>query len=281
MCLSCADGGRRCRDPRRIRKLTMADLSPEIDEQHPEVDWAQNGAEDSLRSLWEQQPPPVVAEAVAVIAETREIERRTTDDVAASLPAGTRPHGLEFRMKSPASLARKIADRAMSGVVSHSAPQQLREISDKLTDILRYTALAVEHDELVPTLLATVESMQARGYRVVSAEHSYVAGNPYKGIHVLVQRDAERPVELQLHSELSQGVKDQNHPDYEVERRQDAPYRTRRQAAHRMVKRSAQVAPPEGLDALDEIGNCPLQVKRYPNRYGLADNEKEEVGSDG
>jgi ferredoxin-NADP reductase len=53
---------------------------------------------------------------------------------------------------------------------------------------------------------------------VVSAEHSYVAGNAYKGIHVLVHHGDERPHKIYFHSELSQAVKDQNHVNYEVER---------------------------------------------------------------
>ncbi|WP_258371415.1 hypothetical protein [Curtobacterium sp. MCLR17_044] len=211
-----------------------------------------------------------------MLAETRAAEQHTTADVVDAIPAGARPHGLEFRMKSPASLARKIRSRATTTAAAQNAGG-LQSVSDKLTDLLRYTAVTPRHDDLPGTANTTIAALRARGYTVVSAEHSYVAGNAYKGIHVLVQHGDERPVEIQFHSELSQAVKDQNHVDYEIERDRKTPYSERKAAHERMTGRSNEIPTPAGLGELPSIGGRPLTEKTYPNPYSVAHNETEET----
>jgi len=277
MCQSCAEGGRRCRDRRRLQELTNADLAPQQADQLPEVDWAAHGPEDGAEAVWRDYASAIATETIAVLAEVRAVEGRTTGDVVAAIPAGARPHGLEFRMKSPASLARKLRQRATVSGAARDA-SGLQATSDKLTDLLRYTAVTERHDDLPGTVRSTISGLQQRGYTVVSAEQSYVDGNAYKGIHVLVQQGDERPVEVQFHSELSQGVKDENHVDYELERdRRTSPYEDRAAAHHRMAFRSSGIPTPAGLDSLTEIGGLPLVEKVYPNPYSVAHNENEET----
>lgn len=276
MCQSCAEGGRRCRDRRRLQQLTTADLAPKPADQLPEVDWANNAAQDGAEAVWRDYAPAIATETIAVLAETHTAERHTTADVVDAIPAGARPHGLEFRMKSPASLARKIRSRATTTAAAQNAGG-LQGVSDKLTDLLRYTAVTPQHDDLPATASSTIAALQARGYTVVSAEHSYVAGNVYKGIHVLVQHGDERPVEIQFHSELSQAVKDENHVDYELERNRSVPYADRAAAHERMTARSNEIPVPAGLSDLTTIGGSPLVEKIYPNPYSVAHNETEET----
>jgi hypothetical protein len=209
-----------------------------------------------------------------VIAEARDIEATTTSDVLAALPPDTRPDGLAFRMKSPSSLARKLESKAEAGMVDPNEPQAMQKISDKLTDILRYTAISHEHDDLPSTVRSTVRRLQANGYTVVEADSSYVASNPYKGVHVLLRKGDERPIEVQFHSELSQGVKDENHGDYEIERDLRQSYAERAAARARMVKRSTTIPTPRGLTRIKTIGGVPLIEKPYPNPYKTTDNER-------
>lgn len=276
MCQSCAEGGRRCRDRRRLQQFTAANLAPEPADQLPEVDWADNAAQDGAEVVWRDYAPAIATETIAVLAETRTAERHTTADVVDAIPAGARPHGLEFRMKSPASLARKIRSRATTTAASQNAGG-LQSVSDKVADLLRYTAVTPRHDDVPATASSTVAALQARGYTVVSAEQSYAAGNVYKGIHVLVQYGDERPVEIQFHSELSQAVKDENHVDYELERDRSITYADRAAAHERMTARSNEIPAPAGLGALASIGGIPLVEKIYPNPYSVAHNETEET----
>lgn len=70
-------------------------------------------------------------------------------------------------------------------------------------------------------------------------EHSYVAGNLYKGLHLLAQHPSGRAAELQLHSAESLTVKNANHGDYKIERDEYHHSLGDRAAAYRrMVTRS-------------------------------------------
>ncbi|PPG85010.1 hypothetical protein C5C47_14105, partial [Rathayibacter rathayi] len=137
----------------------------------------------------------------------------------------------------------------------------------------RYTTVSEEHDHLVTDASAILQALSARGYRVVAAESSYAPGNPYRGLHVLVQHADERAVEIQFHSRLSQDVKDRNHVDYEIERLPATPYVERAAAFARMVERSEQVPPPAGLDQLNQLAGAPVVTKTFPSRYRRDENE--------
>lgn len=166
-------------------------------------------------------------------------------------------HGLEFRMKSPQSLARKIADRVQT------RPQlSADEHADRLTDVVRYTAVATEADQVVPTAQHMLATLREQGWEVVEAEHSYVPGNPYKGLHTLVRRGTVT-AELQFHSEASQGVKDRYHVEYEVARDSTQPLERRLEADATMRRVWDEVPTPAGLHDLSELGGVPLAAKTY------------------
>lgn len=279
MCQSCADGGRRCRDARRLKGLATSDLAPEPGDDRPDVAWRDDLAEPAPAALWEAYSPAVAAEAVAVIAEARDVEAATTSDILDALPPGTRAHGLEFRMKSPSSLARKLQTKTGAGVVNPNEPQAVRKVSDRLTDVLRYTAVTADHDQLAGVMTATVTRLQQRGYTVVEAETMYVDGNSYKGVHVLVRKGTGRPMEIQFHSELSQALKDENHVDYEIERDLRRPLAERAAARRRMIDRSRRLPTPPSLRDVACIGDVPLRVKTYRNPYSSTHNEEDGGGA--
>ena len=53
--------------------------------------------------------------------------------------------------------------------------------------------------------------MTARGWTVIEAEQSYLPGNPYKGLHLLVRHEDGQVAELQIQSVRSQQLKDRAH----------------------------------------------------------------------
>lgn len=269
MCRSCAEGGDRCVDRRWLESLSLDDLLPEPAEGQPTVDW---GAEPAPAMLWKMHPAQVASEAVRVIRQARAAEARTTADFLASLPAWVTPHALQFRMKSPSSLARKLQTKAQQNAQTVSEGG-LRAISDKLTDVLRYTALTHTSEKLIESVKSTVAGMLDRGYRVVSAEQSYVTGNVYKGIHLLLQKgEDERPIEIQFHTQLSQAVKDVNHVDYEIARERQTPYAERAAVTAQMEERSASIPVPADISGFHTVGGCEVVTKRYPNPYAKGDN---------
>lgn len=244
-------------------------IAPASEDDRPDVDWAK-GPEPA--ELWEQMPAPAVAEALGTLLDVREEEREVTTTMLRCTPEGVRLHGLEFRMKSPASLARKIMTKATT------KRQSPADAAASITDLVRYTAVSSEHEDLVPTARTMVDALSAQGFRVHEAEHSYVQGNPYKGLHLLVtcpdravegqeQPRAGMVVELQVHSELSQRVKDSIHVDYELERDPDADWSQRAQARARMESAASELPVPPGLEELRTLGGVTVTIKQYPNIY--------------
>jgi ppGpp synthetase/RelA/SpoT-type nucleotidyltranferase len=264
MCQSCAEGGRRCRDRRQLEHLTLDELRPPQDLDRPDVHWPD---EPAPSTLWENYPAAVAGEAVATILEACAEEGPITTNHLASLPPGARMHALEFRVKSPSSLARKIHSRLRRDrVVVGEATA--RDVCGRLTDVVRYTAVYSEHDEIPALARSTVTSLESGGYKLVEAEHSYVDGNPYKGVHLLVASPTGRVFELQIHSELSQRAKDELHVDYELERDMDRSWEERAAARARMDGLSATVPTPGGLSEMSELSGVEVKMKAYPNPYG-------------
>lgn len=268
MCRSCAEGGARCRDVRRLAGLTHSDLLPESVPGRPDVVWSLgHHIEPELAELWEAStrerglPRPVVAEAVGTLADISHEEPAITSAVMSAVPAGARANGLEFRVKSPSSLARKIHDRVKLAARSEH-PRSPAEVASAMTDIVRYTIEAKNHDALVPTAKAAIRRLTGQGFEVVEAEHSYVDGSGYKGLHLLVRSPAGRTFELQIHSSRSQQVKDDVHLIYEDARRLEPGDPGRPVLEARMKSMSNGLPQPPGIDSLRKLGGISVQVRK-------------------
>lgn len=188
--------------------------------------------------------------------------RTFADMKAAAAAAGGVLHGAAFRLKSPGSLARKIVTK-QEAAESRGMQSNPSAIAATITDVTRYTVVATEHDQLVPTATATVAALQARGWRVVEAEQSYLPGNPYKGLHLLVRHADGQIAELQIQSVRSQQLKDRAHLLYEISRGPSRPLGERRAAARENRALYDELPVPAGLDRLHEIGGVTVSEKRY------------------
>lgn len=137
------------------------------------------------------------------------------------------------------------------------------EILQEITDVTRYTTLTTDHNAIVPTAQATVAELGSRGWRVIEAEQSYVSGNSYKGLHLLVQHTGGQIAELQIQSAQSQAIKDNAHMPYEISRDTSRDL-SERLAANRESKQMYDRLPiPQGLNELTDLGDCPVREKRY------------------
>lgn len=200
---------------------------------------------------------------VSSLRYLREVEPEMTIDMLWALPKEARPHGLEFRVKSPSSLARKIETRVELGDYDSTS----YEIAERLTDLVRYTGVCASPDEVVPMARSTLRRLRRRGWEVVEAEHSYVDDNPYKGLHVLV-RDPRSglTIEVQFHSEQSQEVKDRYHVQYEIARDLSRPAAVRNEADDEMRRAWSRVPHPAGIEELTGLCGVPVKPKRYVRR---------------
>lgn len=249
----CRAGVYHCPDQRTLRKTDLSALRPDQSDQAPEVNWFDH---PSTAELYQQYDTKVANATVATLRRTCEAEPEMTRQIIQALPTGSRPHGLEFRVKSPQSLARKIHTRvALRGTSADQA-------ADQLTDVVRYTSVSTQANDLVPTAQQTLATLRDQGWEVVEAEHSYVEGNPYKGVHTLI-RKGSITAELQFHSEQSQAVKDRYHVEYEIARDPSQPWEKRLEAGETMRRVWSQVPTPAGLTELDALGGVPLTPKTY------------------
>ncbi len=259
MCRAEDDGGRRCTDHRQRRATSIEVLRPDPAPDRPDVEWATDPA-STPRRLYADYPAEVAALVVDTVTAAKQQEAAMTADVLAALPEGARMYGLEFRMKSPASLARKLADRVKA------APfVEPERIVEKITDVVRYTAIS-RPEHMVATARAMAAGLSHRGWMVIEAEQSYLDGNQYKGLHMLARHPHGLVAEFQFHTDASQQVKDDTHVDYERARDTSVPATERAALIEKMTTRWAQVPTPPGLAELSELGGCPVTPKNYAPR---------------
>ncbi|GAA4491049.1 hypothetical protein GCM10023094_55260 [Rhodococcus olei] len=259
MCRAEDEGGRRCTDHRRQKAKSIEDLRPDPLPDRPDVDWATDPA-STPRQLYADYPTHVAALVVDTMATAKQQEAAMTADVLAALPADARMHGLAFRMKSPASLARKLGDRVKAAPF---APPE--RIVEKITDVVRYTAIA-RPEQVVHTARTMAARLADRGWTIIEAEQSYLDGNQYKGLHMLDRHPDGLVAEFQFHTDQSQQVKDDTHLDYETARDTSVPATERAALIEKMTARWADVPTPPGLADLTELGGCPVTPKTYAPR---------------
>ena len=259
MCRAEDDGGRRCTDHRQRKSTSIEALRPDPASDRPDVEWATDPA-SSPRRLYTDYPAEVAALVVDTMTAAKQQEAAMTADVLAALPEGARMYGLEFRMKSPASLARKLADRVKAAPFAE--PERIVE---KITDVVRYTAIS-RPEHMVATARAMAAGLSHRGWMVIEAEQSYLDGNQYKGLHLLARHPDGLVAEFQFHTDASQQVKDDTHADYERARDTSVPATERTALIEKMTTRWAQVPTPAGLTQLSELGGCPVTPKNYAPR---------------
>lgn len=258
MCRSKADGGRRCANSIRLEKLGAADLAPST-AGAPSVDWAN----EDLKPLWINHDRAEACTALETVEGAAVSDVRTYSDMgSAAAAAGAQLHGTEFRIKSPGSLARKISTKVEAAEISGKriTPQ---ETATGITDVTRYTVLSEEHDQIVPAARAAVADLEARGWHIIEAEQSYVSGNPYKGLHLLVRHDDGQVAELQVQSTQSQKLKDRAHELYEISRDPNRSWSERQKAVAENKALYDALPAPAGLGTLDKLGAIIVSKKQY------------------
>lgn len=128
--------------------------------------------------------------------------------------AGGKLEGLEFRMKSKASLERKLKDEF------RQHPQlSLEEVaSSDVTDTIRYTAV-FSSGRYRSGIEATRARLEASGASVVKARNYWrESGGGYRGVNTVFQDPSGVRFELQFHTPQSFRIKMSNHKIYEEAR---------------------------------------------------------------
>lgn len=256
-CLVCrgkneVPGGRRC--DTHLKELTEFDLLPDNtpDGAVPQPQWAG----EAPAHLYAQFHKQVANAALNALLKARDEEHAMTTGLFAAIEPAELA-GLEFRLKAPTSLARKIATKAEERQIT---PKQA---AATLEDTIRYTVTTPRAADVIPTLTATVRTLTRDGWTVLKAEHSFVKGNPYKGIHLILAGPGGHKCEVQFHTTAAYTIKERGHADYETYRDIEAPTATRKAAFARSVKRWNNVMTPPGLRKLTILAGVTFDIKDY------------------
>jgi hypothetical protein len=191
------------RPPDREGLPEPADLHAEFSQEH-RIDWGEPIATAS--QIAAEFGAEVTAQSLELIRRLTKHHRHATQQLLDSIQPGDKAHELDRRIKSPASLARKIWK------------YRSIKLPPPIDDVLRFTVVAKGPEMLVESARETVSRLRAKGWEVESAHQSYVDGSRYKGIHAIMHTSGGAQAEVQFHSPESIRVKLQTTSLYHVER---------------------------------------------------------------
>lgn len=143
-------------------------------------------------------------DAKILIDEAKNVEGKITGDlIDTAKQLGLSLAGLEYRIKSQESLARKLRD----------------DPKKKVRDVLRYTALS-SPENLASDTKTFLETMTESGYTVSDIKNTWLESlNPYKGINTNLLSSDGYEFELQFHTPESFDIKNNKlHKLYEEAR---------------------------------------------------------------
>lgn len=203
--------------------------------------------------------------------EANAAAKATRDKAALSEPAitqdmidmagdhGAEMSGLDYRLKSEKSLARKIDDE--KGAFEGGADEAAADMSD----VVRYTMI-FDDKQYTAGVEGVLADLESKGYQT-RVKNYWDDGDPYQGINVAAIHPDGTKFELQFHTPTSQDFKDGvQHLAYEKYRVTDDP-RVRWEAWHGSTRATSQIPKPSQYQRLLGIGQRKSQPYT-PTRSG-------------
>ena len=208
----------------------------------PDLDKMRAAARDKVAE------PLARGKARELINKAKQVEPRVTR-VVQSLAFSRRGKmkGLEYRLKSEESLARKLRDKALASDKDPATAIQAEAAT--IRDALRYTIILAPDQSYGHLFGEISESMKLFNYKADLRKDYWLKGKTYKGINLTFLTDDAPPVgfEVQLHTEASFDTKQLNHHEYEEEREAATTPKRRAELNEIMAERWVPVAVPEGF----------------------------------
>lgn len=143
------------------------------------------------------------AQARELLEKASKVEPQVTEKLqSAAGQSGGEMLGLEHRLKSPDSLARKIEDGTKP---------------EKISDALRYT-MSFPPEQYTQGVQQVRSDLMANGYQENKVANTFGDGNPYQGINNSYEKEGQ-VFELQFHTPETFAIKSgENHKLYEASR---------------------------------------------------------------
>lgn len=177
--------------------------------------------------------------AKEVLAKAAEFEPQLTKALQSIVKDNTGSMaGLEFRLKTEDSLARKIRDKAVAKKIPEEA------YAAEIGDAVRYTAL-YDPVEYVNKAEATLKALESQGHTVIDVENNWARGDAYSGVNAVLQAENGMRWELQFHTEDSLVAKERAHEFYDIVRDPSKPKKDRIDAYSRSTAQWEDVEQPD------------------------------------
>jgi starvation-inducible DNA-binding protein len=179
-------------------------------------------------------------------------EAVTTGMLSIASQNGMEMAGLDYRLKSTASLARKIqADSANEGI-------SVEQAAENISDVQRFTMIADEAN-YVDKLDSVKSELEAQGYDV-RVKNFWKEGDPYQGVNMKLTKDG-KTTELQIHTKESHTIKETKiHPIYEKYREAGTSPDTKRELWGSMVALASTIPKPANYDQLLQFPDLVVQT---------------------
>jgi flagellar motor switch/type III secretory pathway protein FliN len=203
------------------------------------------------------------------IAEIEPAMTREMIDIANT--HGAKMEGLDHRLKSDESLARKVdaeKDTDFGGDATKTA--------QSMSDVVRYT-MTYPEAEYAGNVQATITDMEARGYKA-RVKNYWEMDDPYQGINVALTHPSGIKVELQFHTPRSVKVKETVHGLLD-KFRAEPNARTRFGLWDRMVRVSNQIPVPPPPEQLLSIGDLKSQTFKMREMREMVKQLMQEINN--
>lgn len=165
--------------------------------------------------------------------------------------------GLDFRLKTPESLARKIAKDVAEGKGALTVDQ----VAGKMFDVNRYTMQFAE-ETYSDSAQRVINELEAAGNKVKVNNYWNVADNPYQGINLQVTTPSGAQYELQFHTPTSLAVKEGDlHKIYELSRKETDVAKIA-EYTRQSFEAAAKIPVPKGAGLVELGRQLPAPVKR-------------------
>jgi len=227
------------------------------------------GSAESLPPLVDTAPEQgQSADAVRLAGEVRaravEVEPGMTADMQRVAKAvNGRLEGLEYRVKSTDSLARKIDQDAEK---EHGGDR--KAAAAKVSDAVRYT-MVVDDGNYTDSARAAVTELADAGYTVERVKNFWAPGDPYDGVNIKASKDGV-VVEFQIHTPSSFKTKEKTlHPIYEKYRKEKNDEKRAKLWSDMVRVAARDIRKPAAYGTLLGIESLPLQTFETASQAGL------------
>jgi len=206
------------------------------------------GTTDTVVQRPEGMSDPQWASYQTAMSEEPQI---TSDMEKVTEQTGGKLQGLEYRLKTPASLADKIVRDMTSTGTSEE------DVLAHIYDTVRYTNIS-EPEDFTQNYNNVVDALKEEGYTVVRVKNTIAdATASYRGVNTIVESPDGYRFELQFHTPESFDVKQTTHALFELQRAASTPANEKLALAQQQAQMSAGIVTPPGSETIKSFSNLP------------------------